>query len=164
MFPLARRHSCFRPKFERKIRSQSTYSKQGRLSLMLNTQQTNFELEDAARNREGPASEADKWKAVLTRDETQDGTFVFGVRSTGIYCKPSCPARHPHIEPVVFFPGPGEAEQSGFRACERCCPAEQGSSQRTALVPRVPAFVEPHLDDKLTLPSLIRAAVLRPFP
>src|SRR5436305_14628648 len=110
MFPLGRRHSCFRPKFERKIRSQSTYLKQGRLSLMLNTQQTNFELEDAARNRQGPASEADKWKAVLARDETQDGTFVFGVRSSGIYCKPSCPAGHLNIEQVYFVHWPGVAE------------------------------------------------------
>src|SRR5438094_9773744 len=137
MFPLGRRLSCFRPKFERKIRSQSTYSKQGRLSLMLNTQQTNFELEDATRNREGPASEADKWKAVLARDETQDGTFVFGVRSTGIYCKPSCLARHPLIEQAVFFPGPREAEQSGFGGCKRCRPREEWRSQSTELVQRI---------------------------
>ena len=133
------------------------------MSLMLNTQQTNFELEDAARNRQGLASQADKWKAVLARDETQDGTFVFGVRSTGIYCKPSCPARHPHIEQVVFFPGPGEAEQSGFRACKRCRPREQGSSQRTELVQRICEFVERHLDEKLTLASLSREAGLSPF-
>ena len=130
---------------------------------MLNTQQTNFELEDATRNRQGLASQADKWKAVLARDKTQDGTFVFGVRSTGIYCKPSCPARHPHIEQVVFFPGPGEAEQSGFRACKRCRPGEQGSSQRTELVQRVCEFVERHLDEKLTLASLSREAGLSPF-
>ncbi len=130
---------------------------------MLNTQQTNFELEDVAKNRLSLASEADKWKAVLARDETQDGTFVFGVRSTGIYCKPSCPARHPHIEQVVFFSGPGEAEQSGFRACKRCRPRAQRSSQRTELVQRVSEFIEHHLDEKLTLANLSREASLSPF-
>ncbi|MGH9943085.1 MAG: bifunctional DNA-binding transcriptional regulator/O6-methylguanine-DNA methyltransferase Ada [Pyrinomonadaceae bacterium] len=62
------------------------------------------------------------WRAVQVRDARFDGAFVFGVRSTGIYCKPSCPARRPRRDRVSFFPTCEEAEQSGFRACLRCRP------------------------------------------
>jgi AraC family transcriptional regulator, regulatory protein of adaptative response / methylated-DNA-[protein]-cysteine methyltransferase len=130
---------------------------------MLNVQQTRAELEETAKSQQGMAPEANMWKAVLARDESQDGTFVFGVRSTEIYCKPSCPSRHPNIEQVVFFHGPDEAEQSGFRACKRCRPREQGNSRRTELVQRVCEFIDQHLDEKLTLSSLSREAGLSPF-
>jgi AraC family transcriptional regulator of adaptative response/methylated-DNA-[protein]-cysteine methyltransferase len=63
-----------------------------------------------------------KWQAVLARDAGYDGTMVFGVRSTGIYCRPSCPARRPRRQNVVFFPRPEAAEGAGFRACRRCRP------------------------------------------
>jgi AraC family transcriptional regulator, regulatory protein of adaptative response / methylated-DNA-[protein]-cysteine methyltransferase len=60
------------------------------------------------------------WQAVLARDAEADGTFVYGVRSTGVYCRPSCPSRRPRRERVVFFPGPELAERAGFRPCRRC--------------------------------------------
>src|SRR5438552_5256076 len=62
------------------------------------------------------------WNAVLSRDASRDGSFVFAVRSTGIYCRPSCPARRPRREQVQFFQLPEAAEQAGFRACHRCHP------------------------------------------
>jgi AraC family transcriptional regulator of adaptative response/methylated-DNA-[protein]-cysteine methyltransferase len=62
------------------------------------------------------------WRAVETRDRGADGAFVYAVRSTGIYCRPSCPSRRPRREQVVFFPLPEAAEQEGFRACKRCRP------------------------------------------
>src|SRR3989442_7420126 len=62
------------------------------------------------------------WNAVLARDASRDGSFVFAVRSTGIYCRPSCPARRPRREQVKFFPLPEAAEREGFRACRRCHP------------------------------------------
>ena len=52
------------------------------------------------------------WNAVLSRDTSRDGTFVFAVRSTGIYCRPSCPARRPRREQVSFFAVPEAAEQA----------------------------------------------------
>src|SRR5580700_3254689 len=64
----------------------------------------------------------DYWQAVQTRDRGADGAFVYAVRSTGIYCRPSCPSRKPRREQVVFFPLPEAAEQKGFRACQRCRP------------------------------------------
>jgi AraC family transcriptional regulator of adaptative response/methylated-DNA-[protein]-cysteine methyltransferase len=62
------------------------------------------------------------WKAVLDRDASAAGRFVFGVTSTGIYCCPGCPARTPKRERVRFFGDPGAAEAAGFRACLRCGP------------------------------------------
>ena len=64
------------------------------------------------------------WQAVLTRDTTCDGTFVYAVRSTGIYCNPSCPSRRPQRKHVLFFSQSAAAEQAGFRACQRCHPDE----------------------------------------
>lgn len=66
------------------------------------------------------------WAAFERRDRTFDGRFVGAVKSTGIYCKPSCPARHPKREHVVFFPDGQTARTAGFRACLRCRPDEVG--------------------------------------
>ena len=62
------------------------------------------------------------WQAVEARDARADGQFVYAVRSTGIYCRPSCPSRRPRRDRVEFFRGPRDAEEGGFRACRRCRP------------------------------------------
>jgi AraC family transcriptional regulator of adaptative response/methylated-DNA-[protein]-cysteine methyltransferase len=64
------------------------------------------------------------WSAVMARDRTADGRFVTGVLTTGIYCRPSCAARHPKRENVRFFPTGEEAAKVGLRACLRCKPDE----------------------------------------
>lgn len=64
----------------------------------------------------------DMWKAVQSRDRSADGLFVYAVRSTGIYCRPSCPSRKPHRSKVFFFALPQAAEGKGFRPCLRCRP------------------------------------------
>ncbi|ODU18953.1 MAG: 6-O-methylguanine DNA methyltransferase [Sphingomonas sp. SCN 67-18] len=66
------------------------------------------------------------WAAFSRRDRSYDGRFVGAVTSTGIYCKPSCPARHPLRENVVFYADPASARAAGFRACLRCRPDEVG--------------------------------------
>jgi AraC family transcriptional regulator of adaptative response/methylated-DNA-[protein]-cysteine methyltransferase len=66
----------------------------------------------------------DRWKAVLDRDARCDGSFVYAVSSTGIYCKPSCGSRRPRRDRVVFFESPGDAVRAGYRACKRCKPDE----------------------------------------
>jgi AraC family transcriptional regulator of adaptative response/methylated-DNA-[protein]-cysteine methyltransferase len=72
-----------------------------------------------------PALSTDqRWRAVLARDRRYDGAFVYAVRSTGIYCRPSCASRRPHRDQVTFFAIPEAAEREGFRACRRCHPAE----------------------------------------
>jgi AraC family transcriptional regulator of adaptative response/methylated-DNA-[protein]-cysteine methyltransferase len=68
--------------------------------------------------------ESAAWAAVMERDRKADGRFVTGVLTTGIYCRPSCAARHPKRENVRFFPSGAEAEASGLRACLRCKPDE----------------------------------------
>ena len=62
------------------------------------------------------------WQAVVAKDASFDGQFVFAVSSTGVYCRPSCPSRRAHRERVRFFDLPEAAEQAGFRACLRCQP------------------------------------------
>src|SRR5688500_13961557 len=64
------------------------------------------------------------WSAVLARDRKADGSFVTGVLTTGIYCRPSCAARHPKRGNVRFFATGAEAEKAGLRPCLRCKPDE----------------------------------------
>jgi len=71
-----------------------------------------------------PSLDESKWQAVLARDRAADGTFVYAVRSTGVYCRPSCPSRRPRRAMVDFFADPDGAERAGFRACLRCRPRQ----------------------------------------
>ena len=68
-----------------------------------------------------------KWHQVMARDARQDGRFVFAVRTTGIYCRPSCPSRRPRRDSVEFYANPNDAERAGYRACLRCKPTEVSS-------------------------------------
>jgi AraC family transcriptional regulator, regulatory protein of adaptative response / methylated-DNA-[protein]-cysteine methyltransferase len=65
---------------------------------------------------------ARRWQAVVDRDSAQSGMFVYGVKTTGIYCRPGCASRQPKAANVVFFGDGSEAVASGFRACKRCVP------------------------------------------
>lgn len=65
-----------------------------------------------------------RWNAIARRDALADGEFVFAVRTTGVYCRPSCKARLPRRENVMFFTDSAAARQAGFRACKRCRPDE----------------------------------------
>lgn len=76
------------------------------------------------------------WRAVTSRDSRLDGTFVYAVRSTGVYCRPSCPARRPRSSQVVFFRTPSEAQQHGFRACQRCWAQAAARARESVLVAR----------------------------
>jgi AraC family transcriptional regulator of adaptative response/methylated-DNA-[protein]-cysteine methyltransferase len=71
-----------------------------------------------------PSAAARFWHATLSRDARADGTFFLAVRTTHIYCRPSCPARRPLRRNVVFFRTREEARQEGFRPCLRCKPDE----------------------------------------
>jgi len=104
------------------------------------------------------------WQAVLARDQTYDGTFVFAVRSTGIYCNPSCPSRRPKRERVVFFSLPEAAEEAGFRACRRCHPGEASLLEtQVELIQRACRYIEAHLDEPLTLANLSAQVHLSPY-
>jgi AraC family transcriptional regulator of adaptative response/methylated-DNA-[protein]-cysteine methyltransferase len=104
-----------------------------------------------------------RWRAVLARDARQDGRFVFGVRSTGIYCRPSCPARKPRKNQVVFFPDADAAEHAGFRSCKRCRPRDTAPHPHAELVRRVCAHIEERAaEERVTLEALARVARMSP--
>jgi AraC family transcriptional regulator of adaptative response/methylated-DNA-[protein]-cysteine methyltransferase len=71
-----------------------------------------------------PQHELAQWRAVLNRDRQADGSFVYAVRSTGIYCRPSCPSRRPRRDRVEFFPTGSDAARAGYRPCRRCRPEQ----------------------------------------
>ncbi|MBD3728814.1 MAG: bifunctional DNA-binding transcriptional regulator/O6-methylguanine-DNA methyltransferase Ada [Sphingomonadales bacterium] len=73
------------------------------------------------------------WAAVLRRDRAYDGRFVTGVLTTGIYCRPSCAARHPARSNVRFFATGAEARAAGLRACKRCLPDNVGRDEAAVL-------------------------------
>ena len=111
---------------------------------------------------EMPRNDDSRWQAVLDRDAASDGSFVFAVSSTGVYCRPTCPSRRPRRENVSFFSNPEQAEHAGFRACLRCRPRSRGSAQ-TELVKAICRYLEQHLDEPVTLPRLGREFRLSPF-
>ncbi len=78
-------------------------------------------------------SDGQHWQAVLDKDRRFDGAFVTGVHSTGIYCRPSCPARAPLRKNVRFYATPAEAEAAGLRACKRCSPNSQSAEEACVL-------------------------------
>ena len=98
--------------------------------------------------------------AVARHDARMDGAFVYGVRSTGIYCRPSCPSRRPRAANILLFVQPEAAEQAGFRACQRCCPRDARRSPQTELVRRVCSEIEKHPDGPHSLQDLARSAGL----
>ncbi len=96
---------------------------------------------------------ADKmWEAVQTRDSTADGRFVYAVRSTGIYCRPTCPSRRPSPHRVAFFPRAADAESAGFRACKRCLPDQDSPSAR--LVRRICQYIQECSERSDSAPTL----------
>ena len=105
------------------------------------------------------------WAATLARDAAYNGAFVFAVRSTGIYCRPTCPSRRPHREQVSFYVAPAQAEAAGYRACKRCHPASQTPTPPVALadIQRLCAYIDAHLDETLTLRQLSDQAHISPF-
>jgi AraC family transcriptional regulator of adaptative response/methylated-DNA-[protein]-cysteine methyltransferase len=105
------------------------------------------------------------WQQVLARDASADGQFVYAVKSTGIYCRPSCPSRRPERKNVTFFPTPVLAEAAGFRACLRCEPlrtAPKPDVQADAIA-KAAAFLSTHAGERTKLDDLAGAAGLGKF-
>ena len=85
-------------------------------------------------------TDSSRWQAVLDRDPAADGHFLYAVRTTRIYCRPTCPSKRAKREHVAFYVNPEEAEGAGYCACYRCRPDEVGHLQQ--LVARVQALLE----------------------
>src|ERR1700722_14526112 len=103
------------------------------------------------------------WTAVTARNAARDGEFVFAVSTTGVYCRPSCPARRPRRENVEFFRHPDQAERAGYRACLRCRPRSLSGNRRSDEVKAICRFIEQHLDEPMTLARLGREFRQSPF-
>lgn len=101
-----------------------------------------------------PRKAAQFWRATLARDARADGTFVLAVRSTHIYCRPSCPARRPLRRNVIFFRTREEAEKQGYRPCLRCRPNETAAS--VALVTRAARYLAQSHEEGVRLSELAR--------
>lgn len=105
------------------------------------------------------------WQQVLARDPGADGQFVYAVKSTGIYCKPSCASRKPDRKNVRFYPAPEAAEAAGFRACLRCEPqrvAPKDDPQAEA-VAAATGFLREHAGERTSLDDLAEVSGLGKF-
>jgi len=106
------------------------------------------------------------WRAVKCKDKDQDGRFFFGVVTTGIYCRPSCPSRPPLRKNVRFYSTPDEAERDGLRPCRRCRPRSAGGvDPATAQIRSLCDFILRNFDsgEPLTLRELSRHVGVNPF-
>jgi AraC family transcriptional regulator of adaptative response/methylated-DNA-[protein]-cysteine methyltransferase len=100
------------------------------------------------------------WQIVETRDQSYDHEFVYAVRSTGIYCRPSCPSPRPKRENIDFYADARQAEQAGYRACLRCKPNGSPDTQQ-ALIQRLCDYIDTH--ESPSLQQLSDAVGLSPY-
>lgn len=104
------------------------------------------------------------WRAVLNRDSAADGSFVYAVCSTGIYCRPSCPSRRPRRRITLFFPRPDLAERAGFRPCRRCHPERSAVlDPRAEQIAELCRFIHAQPEEKFSLAALASRAGLNVF-
>ncbi|HEY9193613.1 MAG TPA: Ada metal-binding domain-containing protein, partial [Methyloversatilis sp.] len=104
-----------------------------------------------------------RWAAVLARDAAADGRFFYSVRTTGVYCRPSCAARSPRPENVAFHDTAADAERAGFRPCRRCRPdLPPRTAQHAATVADLCRLMD-GADTPPSLATLARHAGISPF-
>jgi AraC family transcriptional regulator, regulatory protein of adaptative response / methylated-DNA-[protein]-cysteine methyltransferase len=103
------------------------------------------------------------WEAVLRRDRSGDGRFVYAVSSTHVYCRPSCPSRRPTRNHVMFFDSPQLAESAGYRACLRCRPQSSAGSEAEERIERARRYLDDHAGEPITLRWLAIHVGLSPF-
>lgn len=104
------------------------------------------------------ADREDYWQAVMGRDARFHSAFVYAVRSTGIYCRPTCPSRRPKRAQVMFFAVPEQAEKAGFRPCRRCRPTLPAGEE----LRKICRIIEGNLEGPITLAALGRQAGMSP--
>jgi AraC family transcriptional regulator of adaptative response/methylated-DNA-[protein]-cysteine methyltransferase len=100
-----------------------------------------------------------QWQQVLERDAKADGQFVYAVKSTKIYCKPSCASRRPTRKQVSFFPSPAQAEAAGYRACKRCEPerTEAKADPQAGAIAAVTEYLKEHAEERTRLADVVKA-------
>jgi AraC family transcriptional regulator, regulatory protein of adaptative response / methylated-DNA-[protein]-cysteine methyltransferase len=100
-----------------------------------------------------------QWQQVLGRDASADGQFVYAVKSTKVYCKPSCASRRPSRKNVTFFPTPALAEAAGYRACKRCEPerTEAKADPQAGAIAAVTEYLKDHAEERTRLADVAKA-------
>lgn len=100
-----------------------------------------------------------QWQQVLERDRAADGVFVYAVKSTKVYCKPSCASRRPMRKNVTFFPTPAAAEAAGYRACLRCEPdrVEAKADPQAGAIAAVTDYLKDHAGERTKLADVAKA-------
>jgi AraC family transcriptional regulator of adaptative response/methylated-DNA-[protein]-cysteine methyltransferase len=102
------------------------------------------------------------WNAILKRDRRHDGKFVYAALTTGIYCRPSCPARHPHRRNTLLISTAAEAEADGFIACRRCFPETDALTHAELSIKSALEWIETHIQQPITLGALSQITGLSP--
>jgi AraC family transcriptional regulator of adaptative response/methylated-DNA-[protein]-cysteine methyltransferase len=137
----------------------------GYYDLVAKELETNHAPMKAQRTENVAMNEAVAWESVLQRDASADGRLLYGVTTTGIYCRPSCPSRRPKRNNVTFFSSAEAAERAGFRACQRCRPNRAKASNGP--VERAREYIDRHVgdlaDERITLEVLSETAGLSPY-
>ena len=105
--------------------------------------------------------DARRWRAVLQRDARYDDAFVYAVKTTNVFCKPSCSARRPRKDNVRFFPSGQAATDAGYRECAKCRPLSGQEAER--IIRSALEFLESRLDERTTLTDLAKHVALSPF-
>ena len=100
-----------------------------------------------------------QWQQVLERDTTADGQFFYAVKSTGIFCKPSCPSRRPTRKQVQFFPTTDAAQAAGYRACKRCEPERTTpkADPQAGAIATVTEYLKEHAGERTKLEDVAKA-------
>ena len=100
-----------------------------------------------------------QWQQVLARDARADGQFFYAVKSTKVYCRPSCPSRRPSRKNVTFFPTAAAAEAAGYRACKRCEPdlATPRPDPHAAVIAAATEYLTEHATERTKLSDLAKA-------
>ncbi|MEL7624387.1 MAG: Ada metal-binding domain-containing protein [Clostridiales bacterium] len=101
-------------------------------------------------------SEDAKWAAVSENDSSFDGVFFYGVKTTGIFCRPSCKSKVPRRENVRFFDSAGQARQEGFRPCKRCRPDLLSYQPLKELAEKAKDLIDSSIENKLALANELR--------
>lgn len=128
-----------------------SYEKRGRAMNTISTKIPTITTEQDAR-----------WLRIMARDKTADGQFWYSVRTTGVYCRPSCPSRRCNPENVAIHATLAEAKATGCRPCRRCRPDESPESYKQTIVAKASRLIE-IADEALSLSELATAVGLSPY-
>jgi AraC family transcriptional regulator, regulatory protein of adaptative response / methylated-DNA-[protein]-cysteine methyltransferase len=108
-------------------------------------------------------TDEERWEALIHRDKNADDAFFYSVKTTGVYCRPSCPARLARRENMAFHLTPKDAERAGFRACKRCKPNDPSAhGEQAAMVAKACKLIA-DAEEPLSLDALAEAIGMSPW-